>query len=298
MRMALMTVLFLGITANAEPPIKDISVEMRNSGYTLGDKMDMTVTFSLPVNQSIDQDSLPLVGRVTPWLDIQNIGFSQHQQQVCLQVIWQLFATVEIAQQLETPEIILQTIGEQTQKVVIPAQTFYYSPVLPLPPLKNIQRRQDLIPPLFNTTTPIMNMGVLFSLFACIGFVWLWLKDYLPCLPFQPGPMTRLVRHLRKELTPKNPSFTKQQLRNIHSALNQSAGVSLHPDNLSTLYIAAPYFQAEHENLTQFFKLSWACFYSEEPLEEQLDAYYVLEWLQRVALAERLSKRQHKTVVK
>ncbi|MGJ8619173.1 MAG: hypothetical protein ACSHWN_02480 [Methylophilaceae bacterium] len=271
--------------ACAESPMKDMVITMRDSGYTMGDTMQMAVTFSLPVQQTIDEESLPLVGRANPWLDIQAIKLKQHNQRVQLIIMWQLFATVEIAQQLKTPEIVLKTAEKKPQTIIIPAQAFYYSPVLPMPPLKGIERRPNLEPPNIDKYKPILYFSIFASLFVLCGLVWLWLKDYLPWAPFQPGPMTRLTRQLTKH--PAGMSFI--QLREIHTALNQSAGVSLYPENLSQLFRRAPYFSHEEANIRQFFNQSWSLFYADKPLTETtIDLKATLEWIQSVAIAERL----------
>lgn len=284
----------------AETVANNMTVSMRDSGYTMGDTLDMTATFTLPVGHEIDEESLPLVGRVNYWLDIQSLDFQskdmQQEQQVKLHIKWQLFATVEMAQQIKTPEIVLKTTGEKPQKIIIPQQAFYYSPVLPMPPLKDIDRHPDLTPPDFDTAQPLKKLSLCLGLFVIAGLAWLWLKDLLPGLPRAAGPMTQLARQLKS----KSTHFTTAQLRDIHTALNKSAGVSLYPNNLSQLSQNAPYFAGEQENVTQFFNQSWAQFYrNEETVTGSVETKGVettahLSWIKRVAMAERLFRRQPK----
>lgn len=281
--------LCFGWLVHAEISITDMAVTMRDSGYTLGDKMQMVATFTLPIQQTIDEESLPLVGRINPWLDIQAIQLKQYKQQVQLNVTWQLFASVEIAQPLKTPEIILKTVGKKPQTVIIPAQTFYYSPVLPMPPLKDIKRRTNLVPPNVDTAKPLLYFSVCSGLFLLSSLVWLWIKDYLPWFPFQSGPMIRLSRQLRLQST----GLSLAQLREVHAALNQCAGMSLYPNNLSQLFHHAPYFAHEEVNVTQFFNQSWALFYANKLVAQPaIDLKATQQWVQRVAIAERLFSRQ------
>jgi len=272
----------------AENSVNDMVITMRDSGYTLGDKLQMTAIFTLPAHQTIDEESLPLVGRVSPWLDIQALAIKQHKQHVQLNLTWQLFATVEIAQPLKTPEIILKTANKPPQTIIIPAQTFYYSPVLPMPPLKDIKRRANLVPPIVDTAQPLFYFSTCCGLFLLCGLVWLWLTDWLPWFPFKPKPMTKLVRQLKSHST----ELTLTQLREIHTALNQSAGVSLYPDNLSQLFHRAPYFAHEEARVTQFFNQSWGLFYADKhSAQPTIDLNATQEWVQRVAIAERLFGR-------
>jgi hypothetical protein len=278
---ACFTVLAFAQTSTPEP-----MVTMRDSGYTMGDKIEMTALFTLPANQTIDEGSLPLVGHIKPWLDIQAIAFIQNKQDVRLHVTWQLFATVEIAQQLKTPEIVLKTKGKTPQAIIIPQQAFYYSPVLPMPPLNNIKRRPNRLPAAFDTSQPLVFLAVCMGLFFICALGWLWIKDLLPWLPYQPGPMMRLASKLKKQST----ALTLSQLRDIHTALNQCAGISLYPENLSQLFKRAPYFACEETNITQFFHQSWSVFYPDKQSPPPIiDVAHTIEWIQHVALSERIS---------
>jgi hypothetical protein len=282
---------FWCILAYAETAVNHMTISMRDSGYTIGDSIEMTATFTLPTNQSIDEESLPLVGRVNPWLDIQTIDVKQYQQRVRLHIKWQLFATVEIAQKLKTPELELKTRGETPQKIIIPQQTFYYSPVLPMPPLENINRRDNLTPPYFDTTKPLICLSFCVVLFFIFGLSWLWFKDLLPWFPRTIGPMTKLARQLK----PQSNFFTLTQLYDVHAALNKSAGVSLYPDNLSQLFHHAPYFDCVQRNVTLFFNQSWPQFYcNKETAVERIEMASNLVWIKRVAMAERVFRRQYR----
>jgi hypothetical protein len=273
----------------AEDSVNDMVITMRDSGYTLGDKIQMVATFTLPAQQTIAEESLPLVGRVSPWLDIQALAIKQNKQRVQLKLTWQIFATVEIAQPLKTPELILKTAGKEPQTIIIPAQSFYYSPVLPMPPLKDINRRANLVPPSVDTAKPFYYFSACCGLFLFCGLLWLWLTDSLPWIPFQPKPMTKLVRQLKSQST----GLTRSQLREIHAALNQCAGVSLYPDNLSQLFHRAPYFANEEASVTQFFNQSWSQFYADKPsAQPTIDLKATQQWVQRVAIAERLFGRR------
>lgn len=269
----------------------NVTVTMRDTGYTIGDTIDMVATFTLPRNHFIDEESLPLVGRVNHWLDIQSLDFSQDARRAKLHIKWQLFATVEIAQQLNTPQVVLKTSGENPQTITIPQQAFYYSPVLPMPLLKDISRRVDLTPPDFDEVQPLVHLSYCLVVLLIVGLAWLWLKDMLPWLPYEAGPMTKLSRQLKVQST----HFTQTQLRDIHAALNNSAGVSLYPHNLSQLFMHAPYFDGEQHNIKLFFDQSWQQFYRNEVVEaEAVEVLHHLAWIKRAAVAERLFRRQQK----
>lgn len=266
----------------------DLQVNMRDHGYMMGDVISMQVTFSLQENQQIDQETLPLAGRVKHWIDIQSVQFNQQKQHVNLTINWQLFGTVERSEQLKTPQVLIKTIGKAPQTILIPQQAFYYSSVLPKPPLKDIKRRTDWTPPAFDTRTPFTWMSMCLGLLGICAFIWLWLKDKIPWLPYQPGPMTKLYRLLKKQSI---DHFTPAQLREIHNALNASAGSSLYPNNLATLFENAPYFQPYQTEIETFFHASWEAFYGDKTATKGIDASQTMVWIEQTAIAERLTRR-------
>jgi len=285
----------------AETVVK-VNVSMRDNGYTMGDFIRMQVNLTLKDQQKIDPDSLPLVGRVKPWLDLNSLSIKTLGNKTSIEITWQIFATVEIAQQLKTPEIIIKTLEKKPQNISIPAQSFFYSPVLAYP-LGDVKRRADLPPLRFDEQRPKQWTFILLGLAILTGFIWCWLKDRLPWLPYSPGPLTQLARRLNGWPASQYP-YTLQgngldvdYLRDIHRALNASAGESLYPHTLQKLFIKAPYLEAEKIAISVFFHASWQQFYAttsfknEAHKEFEIDPKTTLAWIQNVALAERLFRR-------
>ncbi len=275
---------------SAVPVAKHLQVKMVDSGYTMGDKVAMQATFELAKGEQIDPDSLPLAGRVLPWLDIAQVDLAQSGQTVTLKVVWQLFATVEIAQKISTPPMVLKASGKQAYQLQIPSQAFYYSPVLPLPPLKDIKRRTNQAPPAFDTTTPMIKFTACAVLFGLLALVWAWLSDALPWLPFKPGPMAELARSL-KSLAHQNTTLDQAQLKQIHQALNASAGESLYAGNYWPLMNNAPYFSCVQAKVDAFIQASWQHFYA-PPQAQPILAKEVYAWVKQMAAAERVYRKQ------
>jgi len=277
---------------NAASVAQDLQVQMVDSGYTMGDTIAMQASFALAKGETIDPDSLPVAGRVRPWLDIVAVDMSQAGQVVTLNMVWQLFATVEIAQQLSTPPVVLKTAGNQAQQIKIPSQVFYYSPVLPLPPLKNIKRRANQPPPAFDTAMPMLKFIGCAVLFGLLAMVWAWIHDALPWLPFKPGPMTQLARVL-KPAASQNTALDQAQLKQVHQALNASAGKSLYADDLMPLIRNAPYFASVQTKVAAFIQHSWQHFYAPSHAQP-IHVNDVYDWVKEVAMAERLFRKQSK----
>lgn len=260
-----------------------VKVEMRDTGYTLGDLMQMRAVITLDSGVRIDANSLPPPGRVTPWMELRTAHMQQEGETAQLDFEWQVFATVENAMQLKLPPIELKTAGGNPQTVVIPAQVFHLSPVLPKP-LESDQPRPSLPPFLFDERTPLRAAVACFALALTSITFWLWLTDRLPGFPRNPGPIARLARQLRR----RRMVLDLQALRDIHAALNAAAGETLYPDTLPRLFQRAPYLMTEQTEIEQFFRQSWRHFYeSGATVPGHVDA---LVWVERAARAERLLK--------
>jgi len=280
-KFVLMLPLLLLLGAAARADMDAVKVTMRDSGYTMGDFLHMRVEIPLEPGQKLDEESLPLTGRSRYWLDLSDLRWHQAGDTLTLDLSWQLFATVEIAQKLQTPVIPLRT--QDGRALQIPAQDFHYSPVLPYP-LESSGRRANLPPFKADEQTPLMVAAVCLALSLLSIFVWLWLHDRLPWWPRRPGPMTLLARALRRQ--PADAVLNRDQLRLIHDALNRSAGQSLYPQTLARLFAVAPYLQPEQPSIAAFFERSWRTFHADVP--PTLRADEVQPWVVRCARNERL----------
>lgn len=276
--------LLLLLCATARADTTAIKVTMRDSGYTMGDFLQMRVEIPLAPGQQLDEESLPLTGRSRYWLDLADLNWHQAGDTLTLDFTWQLFATVEIAQKLQTPVIPLRT--RDGRVLQIPAQDFHYSPVLPHP-LEKVKRRASLPPFKADEQTPLLVASLCLALSALSTLVWLWLHDRLPWWPRRPGPMTMLARAMRRRAA--DAELNRDDLRRIHDALNHSAGQSLYPQTLARLFAAAPYLQSEQPSITAFFQQSWQTFHAGAPLTLRVDE--VQPWVARSARNERLFRR-------
>ena len=89
-------------------------VNLRDSGYLLGDLVDEHVELALPAGFRLDVDSLPLPGRVAPWLELRSARIDDGQQErdrVNITVTYQVFAEVEQASRVPIPRFTLRLRG-------------------------------------------------------------------------------------------------------------------------------------------------------------------------------------------
>jgi len=264
-----------------------VHIAMKDSGYTMGDYIKMHVEIPTKNKLSIDPESLPLIGRVKPWLDLHDLKVDSQKDKTSLTFTWQIFATVEIAQALKTPQIIIKSLDDPKQSIVIPAQRFYYSPVLPYP-IGEVKRHHNIPPPAFDVYTPLTLMGICLAIATILGLFLLWVKDLLPWLPYQPGPIAALARQLKGF---NNDVLQHKQLQQIHHALNRAAKQSLYPSTLNTLFTEATYLESEREAIHQFFNDSWRSIY-ENTSTAPITVAQTLAWVSRSAIAERIYRKR------
>jgi mxaA protein len=288
-------------------------VTLRDTGYLLGDLVDERIQVALPAGFALDPDSLPLPGRVAPWMEVRRarIEPGSGKADAIVTVTYQVFAEVEQASRVPIPPFKLRIReGERVQLVAIPEKSFLLSPALPATlgdedrELKPSPAPQPL--PLARVVAA-MAAAVLVAL-AC-GAYLLWVYDRLPFLPHSPGPFTRAWRHWRwagarvrragaqvprrpwmaergpwRRGNPSNVDITAL-LRDWHVALNQAAGETLYMSTLPRLFARAPHLVPLRAQFEGMFQRSWESFYGSQDSEPA--AAEVLDLLRRAAERER-----------
>jgi len=271
-------------------PIHPI-VTLRDSGYLLGDLIEERVDLSLPTGASLDPDSLPLAGRVAPWMEVRasraEHGERDGEQSVIVR--YQIFAEVEQAGRVPIPAFKLRVRDAgHTRVVEVPEKSFLLSAALP-PTLSDEDRElKSAAPP---SLLPARNavLGALFSLIvavACAAYL-LWVYDRLPFLPRAPGPFARLWRSWRRRgRRGLSNDDGVALLRAWHAALNLAAGETLYPSTLSRLFVSAPHLQPLRARIEKLFESSWQSFYGPASSKAP-DATELLEMLRHAAERER-----------
>ena len=258
-------------------PIQPI-VTLRDSGYLLGDLIDERVDLNLPAGVSLDPDSLPLPGRVAPWMEVRSSRIDHGEQGGGQSVIvrYQIFAEVEQTERVPIPAFKLRVRdGSRTRAVEVPAKSFMLSPALP-PTLADEDR--ELKPQAPPRTLPLGKgaLGLSLSVIAatlCAAYL-LWAHDRLPFLPRAPGPFARLWRSWRRRRRALSEDDGVALLPAWHAALNLAAGETLYPSTLPRLFVNAPYLLPLRIRIEELFEKSWQSFYgpasSRAPAAEEL----------------------------
>ena len=248
-----------------DKPIQPI-VTLRDSGYLLGDLIDERIELDLPSGTSLDPDSLPLPGRVAPWMEVRAARIEGEDQAGRQSVIvrYQIFAEVEQAERVPIPPFKLRLRdGTRTRIVEVPSKSFMLSPALPATLTDEDRELKSAAPP---RLLPARNaaLGVLFSAIAaalCATYL-LWAHDRLPFLPRAPGPFARLWRSWRRRgRRDLSDDDGLALLHAWHAALNLAAGEALYPSTLPRLFTCAPYLQPLRARIEELFERSWQSFY-------------------------------------
>ena len=248
----------------AEPEVR---VSLRDTGYMLGDLLDERVEIALPDGMRIDAESLPLPGRVAPWLEVRRVTLDRpNAGSQAVVVTYQIFAEAEQATQAPLPEFHLRLRGAAgTHDVTVPSRTFLLSPALP-------QTLTDKDRELRPSPAPeyVVATGALVGAFASVAVALvasaylLWRYDRLPFLPYAPGPLLRAWRSWRRRSKRElSGDETIALLRDLHGALNQSAGETLYPSTLQRLFERAPHLAPLRAEIERVFAASWQRFYGD-----------------------------------
>jgi len=300
-------------------------VTLRDSGYLLGDLVDERIELVLPAGFVVDTDSLPLPGRVAPWMEVRRTrleaGLVAGQTSVI--VTYQVFAEVEQAERVPIPPFKLRVRdGVQARAVSVPEKSFLMSPALPA---TLTDEDRELKPSSMPQALPLARTISVFALsmlavLAC-GFYLLWAYDRLPFLPRSPGPFARAWRRWRRLAArrtgvqvPRRPRMAEsgrrsrwwtwiaetgrrgrhaitegeriELLRDWHAALNQAAGETLYTSTLPQLFARAPYLETLRAQVEGAFDASWKSFYGVSQSPGP-DAAEILDLLRRSAERER-----------
>lgn len=254
-------------------------VTLRDTGYLLGDLVAEQVEVALPAGASLDRDSLPLPGRVAPWLEVRLAQVdAESTAAVALTITYQVFAEVEQPERVPLPAFKLRLRGDTARTVDVPEQAILLSPALPAA-LGDRDRELKASP----QPQPLPLRSVIAALAAAVllavaaGTYLLWLHDRLPFLPRAPGPFAqawrRWRRRSRRELT---TAEHVRLLRDWHGALNRAAGETVYARTLPRLFERAPHLHLLRAPLEQLFDSSWRHFYDGAAAPAQDDVLRLL----------------------
>jgi mxaA protein len=241
----------------------EVKVSLRDTGYMLGDLIDERIDVVLPEGARIDPDSLPLPGRVAPWLEVRRTALDPPRASAqTLVVTYQIFDEAEQATLAPLPVLHLR-LRDDSREVTVPSHSFLLSPALPATLVdKDRELRPSPDPEGVSSRGAIAGALASFAVAVIATTYLLWRYDRLPFLPYAPGPLLRAWRSWRRRAS-HELSVDEQGalLRDLHGALNESAGETLYPSTLSRLFDHAPHLAPLRCEIERVFVASWQRFY-------------------------------------
>jgi mxaA protein len=291
MRRSVVAFAFVATTALAAPAPVDVEVTLRDTGYLLGDLVDETVALHLSPTQRIDSESLPVPGRVQPWLEVRRAVLADRDANgvQTLVVTYQTFAEAEQPTRAPIPAFTLRVRdGADVIPVEVPERSFLMSPGLPSPLSDRDRETQPSpAPQLLPQTGALVGIATSALVAIALGAFLLWRYDRLPFLRRNPGPLVRAWRRWRRvDGDAIGDAGKTELLRDVHAALAGSAGETLYPATLPRLFERAPYLAPLRADIEATFSASWRRFYGGADIAD-VSANDVLALLREAADRER-----------
>jgi len=283
--------------------------EPRAFGWQLGDVVERELVLELPPGWRLLGDSLPTPRANGRSLELRSLQRDSAAGQERLRLRYQVMRSPVELRALEIAAIALQVQGPQRSETLrVDAWPLL---VAPLSPTEVLNRRglgelqPDRPPPLPRDAGRPYRLGVEVGLLllAASGLAWARWGAWWRARPQR--PITAVARQLRRPLRQAvraelrqpsgdaSPALARQHdsaalqamLRAVHAALNLSAGQVLLAQGVPAYCRARPAFAPLQDDLLQFFALSDALFFADQPAPAQA-ASQLQRWLQRWRRAE------------
>lgn len=248
----------------------EVSVqEPRAFGYAVGDVVSRVVTLRLPTGQSLDETALPQDTRRGQAIELRRVTqrseWHADGRRLVLGFEYQVFLSPPELRTLELPPIVLRVAGgPRVEELRIDA---WPVTVGPLAQAEARQReglgdlRPDAAPPRVDTAplrARLLACGAgALLLLACLA----WLHLGLPWLMRRHRPFTTAWRTLSRQPAPATAEQRSKAYRQVHAALNQTAGHVVFAPDLARFVAEHPRFAGLQLELAQFFQRSQTQFF-------------------------------------
>jgi mxaA protein len=288
------TLVAAGAALGAQASVLDaVTSEPRAFGYQVGDTVRRRVIVQVPEGLVLDETSLPRPGARGRALELRALrrvvlpGSGMRREELTLD--YQVFLAPPAVRTLEMPPFTLRYEGTpRAQDLRVDAWPVTVAPLVPVDvsPRNGLGELQpDTPPPLIDTDPARTRLGVyavvLAALLAYLAVAYLGLPWRGARRPF--GLAWKRLRHLQGVLPA--PAW-HEACRQLHAALNQSAGEVLFERGVEAFTRRRPAFAPLHADIVQFLHLSHRAFFAGEA-QAPGDAAWLLAFCRRCRDAER-----------
>ena len=253
-----------------------VSVEAdqpRAFGYSVGDVVRRHVTVHASGGLTLDEASLPPVGRHGKALELRALdrrvvaeaGGQRHE----ITLDYQVFLSPTVVRTLEMPPITLHfragSGSGRGEDARIDARPLTVSPLVPVEvsPRRGLGELQpDAAPPPIDTALLQRRLAASAAVLALLlgGLFAVYIA--LPWFGRHRRPFERAWRALRRQPAPGSAEGLRGALRQVHAALNQTAGQVLFAGGVDRFVAARPAFAPLRDELAIFFGHSQRAFFA------------------------------------
>jgi mxaA protein len=266
--------------------------EPRSFGYQVGDVLERQVHVQVPAGLQLDETSLPRSGARGQALELRSVQRSSRGRDDRLSLRYQVFIAPAAVRTFELPAFTLRYVGTpRDEDLRVQAWPVAVAPLVPVDVSPRVglgELQADQAPPLINTRAAGWRLrGVL--------LLMLLLSSYLAIVYFGlPGwqarrrPFALAWRSLRQLPAQPTPQAWQAACRQLHQALNHSAGEVVFEAGLNDFVQRQPAFADQQPALQRFLQQSNAAFFATTtPQAGSLDGTALRELCRRCRDAER-----------
>ncbi len=252
------------------------TVEPRAFGYSVGDVVARRVSIEVPSGYSLDESTLPTVGRHGVAIELRQLSRSQRSAPsgsvVELALTYQVFFAPREVRTLELPPMTLTFKGSpRPQDVRVEAWPLTVSPLVPVDvsPRRGLGELQPDVPPPLVDISGIRLRLIGYAALATLLLAYLVLVYFgMPWWSRQRRPFTQAWRSLKAMPSlSRSPSGDDRRaaFQRVHEALNQTAGEVVFEQSIDRFIGQHPRFAEVRDDLRSFFRQSREEFFAASP---------------------------------
>jgi mxaA protein len=268
--------------------LEAVTSEPRAYGYQVGDVLQRRVTLQVPAGLTLDEASLPRPGARGKALELRALrrtvaaGHGSGGRREDITLDYQVFLSPPAVRTLEMPAFTLRYEGQpRAQELRVEAWPVTVAPLVPVEvsPRRGLGELQpDEAPPLIDIQAGRWRLAgygvVLALLLAYLAAVYLG----LPWWGARHRPFGLAWRQLRRLPAQPSAPIWRDACRQVHAALNQSAGEVLFEHGVDRFAAQHAAFAGLRDDILQFLSLSRREFFAsggdlaDDPARAQADA--------------------------
>ncbi len=266
--------------------------EPRSFGYQVGDVLERQVHVQVPAGLQLDETSLPRSGARGQALELRSVQRQRRGRDDRLILRYQVFIAPAAVRTYELPAFTLRYVGTpRDDDVRVQAWPVTVAPLVPVDVSPRVglgELQADQPPPLITTRAAGWRLRGLLLWMLLLGSYLAIVYFGLPGWQARQRPFALAWRALRDLPAQPTPQAWQAACRQLHQALNHSAGQVVFEAGLHEFVQRRPAFASEQAALQTFLQQSNATFFATAVVSASpLDGHALRELCRRCRDAER-----------